>query len=148
MGKSVVLVDNSDTQNTAKTGTWTKGDIAGEQGYNHETHTAGTGTDAFTWTLNIPKDGTYAAYVKFPKVTGAATTAKYTLTHATGTVDKTIDQNAAANQGTWVSLGSYSFKQGNDAKRVRRRQPRQLCRTGRAHARARRRRRRRGHPLG
>ncbi|MGW5658598.1 golvesin C-terminal-like domain-containing protein [Streptomyces sp. NPDC003758] len=116
VGQSVVLVDNSDTQNTSKTGTWTKGDITGQQGYNHETHAAGTGTDAFTWTLNIPKDGTYTAYVKFPKVTGAATTAKYTLTHATGTVDKTIDQNAPANQGTWVSLGSYSFKQGNAAK--------------------------------
>jgi RHS repeat-associated protein len=116
VGKSVVLVDNSDTQNTSKTGTWTKGDIAGQQGYNHETHASGTGTDAFTWTLNIPKDGTYAAYVKFPKVTGAATTAKYTLTYDGGTVDKTIDQNATGNQGTWVSLGSYSFKQGNDAK--------------------------------
>ncbi|WP_246101566.1 DNRLRE domain-containing protein [Streptomyces cyaneus] len=116
VGKSVVLVDNSDTQNTAKSGTWTKGDIAGQQGYSHETHAAGTGTDAFTWTLNIPKDGTYAAYVKFPKVTGAATTAKYTLTHEAGTADKTIDQNATANQGTWVSLGSYSFKQGNGAK--------------------------------
>ncbi|MEV6740847.1 hypothetical protein AB0N14_29490 [Streptomyces sp. NPDC051104] len=33
-GKSVVLVDNFDTQNTAKTGTWTKGDITGQQGYN------------------------------------------------------------------------------------------------------------------
>ncbi|GAB2997853.1 hypothetical protein GCM10023080_074750 [Streptomyces pseudoechinosporeus] len=116
VGKSVVLVDNSDTQNTSKTGTWTKGDIAGQQGYNHETHAAGTGSDAFTWTLNVPKDGTYTAYVKFPKVTGTATTAKYTLTHASGTVDKTIDQNATANQGTWVSLGSYSFKQGNAAK--------------------------------
>ncbi|MFC5637031.1 DNRLRE domain-containing protein [Streptomyces bullii] len=116
VGKSVVLVDNSDSQNTSKTGTWAKGDIAGQQGYNHETHTAGTGTDAFTWTLNVPKDGTYTAYVKFPKVTGAATTAKYTLTHGTGTVDKTIDQNATANQDTWVALGSYSFKQGNAAK--------------------------------
>ncbi len=116
VGRSVVLVDNSDTQNTSKTGTWTKGDISGQQGYNHETHTAGTGTDAYTWTLNIPKDGTYAAYVKFPKVTGAATTAKYTVTYDGGTADKTIDQNATANQGTWVSLGSFAFKQGNAAK--------------------------------
>ncbi|MET9967661.1 DNRLRE domain-containing protein, partial [Streptomyces sp. NPDC006356] len=116
VGRSVVLVDNSDTQNTAKSGTWTKGSLADQQGYNHETHAAGTGTDAFTWTLNIPKDGTYTAYVKFPKVTGAATTAKYAVTHETGTADKTIDQNATVNQGTWVSLGSYSFKQGNDAK--------------------------------
>ncbi|MEV0171099.1 DNRLRE domain-containing protein [Streptomyces sp. NPDC050803] len=128
VGKSVVLVDNSDTQNTSKTGTWTKGNITGQHGYDHETHAAGTGTDAFTWTLNIPKDGTYTAYVKFPKdgtytayvkfpkVTGAATTAKYTVTHSTGTADKTLDQNAAANQGSWVSLGAYAFKQGNAAK--------------------------------
>ncbi|MEU6087591.1 DNRLRE domain-containing protein [Streptomyces sp. NPDC047085] len=115
-GKSVVLVDNSDTQNTSKTGTWTKADVTGQQGYNHETHAAGTGTDAYTWTLNIPKDGTYTAYVKFPQVTGAATTAKYTVTYDGGTADKTIDQNATANQGTWVSLGSFAFKQGNAAK--------------------------------
>ncbi|NUQ98619.1 MAG: DNRLRE domain-containing protein [Streptomyces sp.] len=119
VGSAVVLVDNSDTQNTSSTGTWTKGDIAGQQGYDHATHAAGTGTDAFTWTLNIPKDGTYTAYVKFPKVTGAATTAKYTVFHKTAlgldtTTDQTLDQNAGT--GSWVSLGSYSFKQGNDAK--------------------------------
>ncbi|MFE5023481.1 hypothetical protein ACFRAO_09235 [Streptomyces sp. NPDC056656] len=53
--------------------------------------------------------------MKFPKVTGAATTAKYTLTHgATTEPSVTKDQNAAT--GTWVSLGSYSLKQGEDAK--------------------------------
>ncbi|MCZ4606912.1 DNRLRE domain-containing protein [Streptomyces sp. Lzd4kr] len=114
VGKNVVLVDNSDTQSTSKTGTWTSGDITGQQGYDHVTHAAGTGTDAFTWTLNVPTDGTYTAYVKFPQVTGAATTAKYTVTHDGGTTDKTIDQTA--NTGTWVSLGSYAFKQGNAAK--------------------------------
>ncbi|WP_406178161.1 DNRLRE domain-containing protein [Streptomyces sp. NBC_00996] len=114
VGKNVVLVDNSDTQNTSKTGTWTSGDVAGQQGYDHATHAAGTGTDAFTWTLNAPTDGTYTAYVKFPQVTGAATTAKYTLTYDGGTVDKTVDQTAAT--GTWVPLGSYAFKQGNAAK--------------------------------
>ncbi|CCK25661.1 mucin-2 [Streptomyces davaonensis JCM 4913] len=116
VGKSVVLVDNSDTQNTSSTGTWATGDVTGQHGYNHRTHTAGTGTDAFTWTLNIPKDGTYTAYVKLPKVTGAATSAKYTVTHEGGTTDKTLDQNATANQNTWVALGSYTFKQGNAAK--------------------------------
>ncbi|MFH8928841.1 DNRLRE domain-containing protein [Streptomyces pristinaespiralis] len=115
VGKSVVLVDNSDTQHTSYTGTWTKGDITGQAGYDHRTHAAGTGTDAFTWTLNIPKDGTYTAYVKYPKVTGAAATAKYTLSQGVTTHPSvTKDQNAAT--GTWVSLGSYSLKQGNDAK--------------------------------
>ncbi|MGP4050000.1 DNRLRE domain-containing protein [Streptomyces sp. 2A115] len=115
VGKSVVLVDNSDTQNTAYTGTWPKADIAGQQGYDHQTHAAGTGTDAFTWTLNIPKDGTYAAYVRFPKVTGAATTAKYTLTHGT-TTEPSVTKDQNANTGTWVSLGSYSLKRDEGAK--------------------------------
>ncbi|WTT05834.1 DNRLRE domain-containing protein [Streptomyces sp. NBC_00090] len=115
VGRSVVLVDNSDSRHTSATGTWTKGDIAGQQGYDHHTHAAGTGTDAYTWTLNIPKDGTYTAYVKYPKVTGAATTAKYTLSQGTTTHPAvTKDQNAAT--GTWVALGSYSLKQGNDAR--------------------------------
>ncbi|WP_260848651.1 DNRLRE domain-containing protein [Streptomyces sp. SLBN-118] len=114
VGSAVPLVDNSDTQNTSSTGTWTKGSIAGQHGYDHQVHATGTGTDAFTWTLNIPKTGTYTAYVKFPQVIGAATAAKYTVTHSTGTTDKTISQ--AAGTGTWVSLGSFSFTQGNAAK--------------------------------
>lgn len=114
VGASVALVDNSDTQNTAPAGTWTKGGIIGQHGYDHQVHTAGTGTDAFTWTLNVPKDGAYTAYVKFPKVTGAAAAAKYTVTHSTGTTDVTKDQNLST--GTWVSLGSFTFTQGNAAK--------------------------------
>ncbi|MGW4229846.1 golvesin C-terminal-like domain-containing protein [Streptomyces sp. NPDC004980] len=115
VGSAVVLVDNSDSQNTSASGTWTKGDISGQQGYDHQVHAVGAGSDAFTWTLNVPKDGTYTAYVKYPKVTGAATAAKYTVTKSDGTTtDVTRDQNADA--GTWVSLGSYALTQGNKAK--------------------------------
>nr|WTB36335.1 DNRLRE domain-containing protein [Streptomyces sp. NBC_00830] len=115
VGQSVVLTDNSDTQNTSSTGTWTKGDITGQQGYNHATHAAGSGTDAFTWTLNIPADGSYTAYVKYPRVTGATTSAKYTLTHGT-TTETSVTKDQTANTGTWVSLGSYTLKQGEDSK--------------------------------
>ncbi|MEU6304790.1 DNRLRE domain-containing protein [Streptomyces chartreusis] len=115
VGRSVVLVDNSDTQHTSATGSWATGDATGQQGYNHRTHAAGTGTDAFTWTLNVPKDGTYTAYVKYPQVTGAATTAKYTLTHGT-TTEPAVTKNQTAAAGTWVSLGSYALKQGEDSK--------------------------------
>ncbi|MFF4172991.1 DNRLRE domain-containing protein [Streptomyces sp. NPDC001744] len=114
VGSAVVLVDNSDTQHTSSTGTWTAGSAAGQTGYDHRSHVAGSGTDAWTWTLNIPKDGTYTAYVKYPKVTGATTAAKYTITHSGGTADITKDQNAET--GTWVRLGSYAFTRGNTAK--------------------------------
>ncbi|WP_149547373.1 DNRLRE domain-containing protein [Streptomyces marokkonensis] len=113
VGKSVVLVDNSDTQHITATGTWAEGDITGQQGYDHRTHAAGTGTDAFTWTLNIPEDGTYTAYVKYPEVTGAATAATYTLTHGT-TTEPAVTRDQTAGTGTWVSLGNYALKQGVD----------------------------------
>ncbi|WP_424870352.1 DNRLRE domain-containing protein [Streptomyces sp. SAI-229] len=113
-GKSVVLVENSDTQHTSATGTWATGDVAGQQGYDHRTHAAGAGTDAFTWTLNVPKDGTYTAYAKYPKVTGAATAAKYTLAQG-ATTHPSVSKDQTAAPGTWVALGSYSLKQGNDA---------------------------------
>lgn len=113
VGRSVVLVDNSDTQHTAATGTWTKGDVTGQQGYDHRSHAAGTGTDAFTWTLNIPEDGTYTAYVKYPEVTGAATAAKYTLTHGT-TTEPAVTKDQTAAPGTWVGLGDYTLEQGED----------------------------------
>ncbi|MEV5969664.1 DNRLRE domain-containing protein [Streptomyces sp. NPDC051921] len=115
VGRSVVLVDNSDTQHTSSTGTWATGNTAGQQGYDHRTHAAGTGTDAFTWTLDIPKDGTYTAYVKYPKVTGAATTAKYTLSHGT-TTEPAVTKDQNAGTGTWVSLGNYALKQGEDTR--------------------------------
>ncbi len=114
VGTAVPLVDNSDLQNTGSTGAWSTGSQAGQQGYDHRTHAAGGGTDSFTWTLNIPKDGKYTAYVKFPQVAGASKAAKYTLTHAGGSADRTVDQSSGA--GAWVSLGSYDFTQGNSAK--------------------------------
>jgi RHS repeat-associated protein len=114
VGSAVPLVDNSDVQNTSSTGTWTKGSTAGQQGYDHQVHAAGSGSDAFTWTLNIPKDGKYTAYVRFPQVSGAATTAKYKVTHAAGSTEKTVDQ--ANGAGDWISLGTFDFTQGNAAR--------------------------------
>ncbi|MFJ7159462.1 DNRLRE domain-containing protein [Streptomyces sp. NPDC101118] len=115
VGRNVVLTDNSDTQNTTATGTWATAGTTGQQGYDHRTHAAGTGTDAFTWTLHVPKDGTYAAYVKYPAVTGAATAASYTLTHGT-TTEPAVAKNQNTAAGTWVQLGSYSLKQGEDTR--------------------------------
>ncbi|MEU2742065.1 DNRLRE domain-containing protein [Streptomyces sp. NPDC007095] len=111
VGLQVVLVDNSDTQNTTTTGTWaTASTGTAHQGYDYRTHAAGSGTDAFTWQLNIPQDGTYTVYAKYPQVTGAATAAAYTVTHDGTNTAKTVNQTTGA--GTWVSLGAYSFTQG------------------------------------
>ncbi|WP_405601325.1 DNRLRE domain-containing protein [Streptomyces sp. NBC_01410] len=114
VGAHVVVADNSDTQTTSATGTWATASATGQQGYDHRTHAAGTSTDTFTWTLNVPQDGSYTAYAKYPTTSGASTAAKYTVTHDGGTTDKTVNQTTGG--GTWVSLGSFTFKQGNTSK--------------------------------
>ncbi|WP_433363628.1 DNRLRE domain-containing protein [Actinoplanes sp. CA-142083] len=111
VGKQVVLVENSDFNNTVATGVWP---ATGEGSAGYASHAAGTGSNAFTWQLNIPQDGSYQVFVRYPQVSGAATDAKYTVTHGGGSVVKTVDQTTAT--GTWVSLGSYAFAEGNAQK--------------------------------
>ncbi|MFD4829424.1 DNRLRE domain-containing protein [Streptomyces uncialis] len=115
VGSAVVVVDNSDTQSTSATGTWPKATATGQHGYDHQTQAAGAGSEAFTWNLDVPKSGTYTAYVKYPPVSGAATTAKYTFTKTDGTTAD-ITRNQATGAGTWVSLGSFPLTHGNQAK--------------------------------
>ncbi|MFD6679900.1 golvesin C-terminal-like domain-containing protein [Micromonospora parva] len=115
VGKHVVLVDNSEFNNTTATGTWPTANTATNRyGIDYATHAAGTGTNVFTWQLNVPQSGSYQVYARFPAVSGAATDAKYTVTSSAGATVKTVNQTAGA--GTWVSLGSYSFAEGNAQK--------------------------------
>ncbi|XVV09159.1 DNRLRE domain-containing protein [Actinoplanes sp. CA-131856] len=107
VGRDVVLVDSSDSNNTASQGTWTSGAATGQYGYDVYTAPAGSGAAQYNWQLNIPRDGTYEVFVYYPQVSGAATNARFTVTHSGGSAVKTVDQTTGA--GTWVSLGSYAF---------------------------------------
>jgi len=65
-GLAAGLADSSDFSNTTSTGTWTSSAAGtGYQGYNYATHAAGSGSDAFSWNLNIPQNGNYTVYVQF-----------------------------------------------------------------------------------
>ncbi|NUT20964.1 MAG: DNRLRE domain-containing protein [Hamadaea sp.] len=115
VGKQVALVDDTDVNNVTTTGTWTAATTAtGFYGRDYATHPAGTGTDKFTWQLNLPQAGTYEVFVRYPSVAGAASDAKFAITNATGTVTKTVDQTTAGGQ--WVSLGSLAFADGSGQK--------------------------------
>jgi RHS repeat-associated protein len=107
VGLQVELVDNSDQQNVASTGSWSTVNTTIAQGHDYQTHEAGAGTDTFTWNLVIPEDGTYRVYVQYPSVANAATNAQYTVGYSGGSATATVDQTK--NGGTWVQLGSYSF---------------------------------------
>ena len=107
VGKDAVLVDSSDSNNTALQGAWTSGTATGQWGYDVYTAPAGSGSAQFNWQLNLPRDGTYEVFAYYPQVAGAATDAKFTVTHASGSTVKTVNQTTGT--GTWVSLGSYPF---------------------------------------
>src|SRR6266511_3721809 len=112
VGKAEVLVDNSDSQNVTVTGVWSNGTPGpGFVGYDCATHAAGTGSNTFTWRLYVPQAGTYDVQIRYPTVAGAATDARFTVNHAGGSTTTTVNQ--ATGGGTWVSLGSFSFAEGN-----------------------------------
>ncbi len=61
--------------------------------------------------LNVPQAGTYEVFVRYPGVSGAATNARFTVVHAGGSTVRTVNQTT--NTGSWVSLGSFAFAEGN-----------------------------------
>ncbi|CAL9644661.1 hypothetical protein SUDANB15_06419 [Streptomyces sp. enrichment culture] len=107
VGRHVVLVDSSDFNNTALQGNWSRTQAEQQYGYDTYSHAAGDGTASFSWQLNIPQDGTYEVLVRHPKMTGAATDAKFEVHHDGGSATRTVDQTQRA--GEWISLGSYAF---------------------------------------
>jgi hypothetical protein len=57
-GGAEVVVDNGSAGFTV-TGTWPAStSVSGYLGTNYQVHAAGTGASVFTWTLNVPSDGT------------------------------------------------------------------------------------------
>ncbi|GAA1589570.1 hypothetical protein GCM10009789_49020 [Kribbella sancticallisti] len=109
VGLHVSLVDNSDTGDVDVAGTWaTSSAGTGFQGTSYRTHAAATGsTDKHTWKLNVPADGKYTVYVRYPSVTGASTAAPYSVSTGGAPVSKPVNQTTGA--GTWVSLGEFTF---------------------------------------
>jgi RHS repeat-associated protein len=109
VGLHVVLVDNSDTQNVALTGTWQVASSGSFQGFDHRTAAAGTGASTFTWKLQVPQNGSYEVFVRY--ATGTATNAPYRVEHSGGSTTRPVDQTQQVGQ--WVSLGSFTFTEGD-----------------------------------
>jgi RHS repeat-associated protein len=105
-GRDVLVVDNHDAA-TAVAGNWgTAGPGDGHEGFDYRLHGAGTGSDTFTWNVDVPRNGKYEVFVRYAP-TATATDATYTVEHDGGSETKTVDQTQSA--GEWVSLGSFGY---------------------------------------
>ncbi|MEV0663872.1 DNRLRE domain-containing protein [Actinomadura luteofluorescens] len=119
VGERVVMVDDSDSQNSGSIGgAWTSTSTGGGfQGYDYAAHSAGTGSTSFVWNLTIPQDGKYEVFVKHPSgVQSAAPNASYKIDHSGGSTTKTVDQSTGG--GTWKSLGKLDFTKDGGAQRI------------------------------
>jgi RHS repeat-associated protein len=70
----------------------------------------GSAPNTATWTPNVPVAGQYEVFARWTQHANRATNAPYAVTHAGGTTQVAVNQQA--NGGTWNSLGTYSFLPG------------------------------------
>jgi len=69
------------------------------------------GTDSWArWTPNIPEDGRYQVYVTYKTWSDRAPQAVYTVNHAGGSTEVTVDQRYHGS--TWVDIGNFYFRKG------------------------------------
>jgi RHS repeat-associated protein len=105
---AAVVVDNV---SGSASGTWPAStSVGGYVGTNYQHHAAGTGTESFTWTLNVGSAGSYEVYARWTQHSNRATNAKYTVNHAGGQDVVTVDQRV--NGASWQLLGTYDFDAG------------------------------------
>lgn len=110
---------------------WKKGDAAGfaytqkEYREGENPFAMGTYTQAqcvadeadastITWTPEIPEGGKYAVYVSYKTLPTSATDAHYTVWHKGGKTTFTVNQRMGG--GTWIYLGTFSFRKGKNGK--------------------------------
>ncbi len=111
-----ILVDNDDSQNVQRTGTWTTENKGGygpgffiSQGESKEIATV-------RFTPDIPKKGKYDAYLYFPKVDKSSTRTQVTIFDGKSSHDRAILKSdirvEGQTSGEWVSLGTFDLPGG------------------------------------
>jgi RHS repeat-associated protein len=117
-GMYAEVVDNTDASNASwsPSSSWPSTSCtSGCDGYSYQANSSGSGT--FTWHLDIPADGKYTIYVKYPQVSGAATGAAYQVSYSSGG-SASVTVNQTQNTGTWVKLGEWSFTRAGTGQQV------------------------------
>lgn len=64
------------------------------------------------WRPEIPEDGEYAVYVSYASLPESTSAAEYIIAHDGDETSMIVNQKMGGS--TWIYLGTYPFKQGND----------------------------------
>lgn len=113
-----ILVDNEDTANVQRTGTWTPA-TSGGYGPTYLVNPGTSTTETFKFTPMIPREGKYAAYIYFPKLTGISAQTIIRVFDGRSTTKEITVREAdirvtGQTSGEWVELGTYDVPQGKN----------------------------------
>ncbi|SDT49439.1 glycoside hydrolase family 2 TIM barrel-domain containing protein [Jiangella sp. DSM 45060] len=92
----------------AAAGAWSASSLPGPDGAG--SLYSNTRGDTATWTPGLPEAGRYEVRAWFPADANTTTDALFTVTHAGGTAEVTVDQKAQG--GAWLPLGTWEFAAG------------------------------------
>ncbi|MDF2837228.1 MAG: peptidase, partial [Paenibacillus sp.] len=109
--EGALIIDNGDP-GYSETGNWSSTHDA--FGYkDNDTRLTRTVGDQAEWTKDLEASGNYEVKVWNPSFHNNTTQAKYTVEHADGETEVTVDQKLGGQQ--WITLGTYRFAQGETA---------------------------------
>ncbi|MDR3350964.1 MAG: PQQ-binding-like beta-propeller repeat protein [Prevotellaceae bacterium] len=84
------------------------------QGSYRQTQTISRGAESLCqWLPDIPEKGKYAVYISYADVPNATADARYTVYHAGGKTEFSINQQMGG--GTWIFLGFFTFDKGQNS---------------------------------
>jgi hypothetical protein len=81
-------------------------------GHYRSIESSGQATAKVSYVPEIPENGTYAVYVSYGQEDRNVTDAEYIVTHAGGKSIFKVNQSIGG--GTWIYLGSFSFRKGKN----------------------------------
>lgn len=81
-------------------------------GSNFLVNPSGTGNDQAIFAPDIPIEDNYEVFAWLETAPTGASNCPYTINHADGSTIVRVDLTDSANNGRWISLGTYRFIQG------------------------------------
>ncbi len=116
-GLNEVIVDDSDTTDTAATGAWPSAtnSSATNGSYRYDQDTVAG--DKFTWVPQLTESGKYFVADHYVATSNASTAAPFTVTYNGGSASYTVNQQSGTG-GVWSVLGQQPFAAGTAGKVV------------------------------
>lgn len=112
---AVVTVDNTSSGFSSSTSWFPSTSVSGYLGSNYHARATASLSDTAKYDVTLPVSGSYKVEARWTTGANRATATPYVITHNGG--NSTVAVNQQANNGTWITLGTYSFSAGT-AQRV------------------------------